>query len=236
MRNKDATGRLSMSHKFFNRKFCGFTLIELLVVIAIIALLVSILLPSLQTAKELAKDATCKINQRGLVQSMHMYCNDYDGAFPNDGAERSSGNLWFVVGEDYFGERGILHCPSCENYLASLSWLPGEKYQLDIGMNYRLLDKDGYPLAAHNLSELTNPANTMLTGDCSSPYADRSDYYILHTADGVWGWNELDNRHSKNTRSNIGYTDGHVSAQPDDLLDLSASFDNWDFWCGTEAP
>ena len=45
----------------------GFMLTELLVVIAIIALLVSILMPTLQKAKDLSKDLICATNQRALA-------------------------------------------------------------------------------------------------------------------------------------------------------------------------
>lgn len=62
----------------------GFTLIELLVVVAIIALLISILLPSLSRARELAKRAVCAANLRGIGQSMHIYANDNEEAFPQD--------------------------------------------------------------------------------------------------------------------------------------------------------
>jgi len=54
----------------------GFTLIELLVVVAIIALLISILLPSLSRARELAKRAVCASNMRGVGQGLHIYAND----------------------------------------------------------------------------------------------------------------------------------------------------------------
>jgi len=60
----------------------GFTLIELLVVVAIIALLISILLPSLSRARELAKRAVCSSNLRGIGQGMHIYANDNREWFP----------------------------------------------------------------------------------------------------------------------------------------------------------
>lgn len=65
-----------------NRRRRGFTLIELLVVVAIIALLISILLPSLSRARELAKRSVCASNLRGIGQSMHIYANDNLEWFP----------------------------------------------------------------------------------------------------------------------------------------------------------
>ena len=56
----------------------GFTLIELLVVIAIIGLLVSILVPSLRTAKQLAQQAVCKSNVRSISLAQVLYCSDND--------------------------------------------------------------------------------------------------------------------------------------------------------------
>ncbi len=60
----------------------AFTLIELLVVISIIAILVSILLPALAKARELANRAVCMANIRGIVQAMVTYAQSNDGGFP----------------------------------------------------------------------------------------------------------------------------------------------------------
>lgn len=63
----------------------GFTLIELLVVIAIISLLVSILLPSLQSAKTIAMRTMCQVNQKSISYCLNMYLDEYNQILPHYG-------------------------------------------------------------------------------------------------------------------------------------------------------
>ena len=60
----------------------GFTLIELLVVVAIIALLVSILLPAVGRARELAKRAICTSQLKGLSSAFAIYRSENHDLFP----------------------------------------------------------------------------------------------------------------------------------------------------------
>ncbi len=92
----------------------GFTLIELLVVVSIIALLVSILLPALNQAREQAKRAVDASNLHTIGISLHMYTGEYNGFFPP-----SYGGFWMnelsMFTSNYIiangGDRKTFYCP-----------------------------------------------------------------------------------------------------------------------------
>ena len=74
--------RLGRARENSPRTPMGFTLVELLVVIGIIALLISILLPSLNKARETANRVKCASNLRQIGQAILLYANENHGNYP----------------------------------------------------------------------------------------------------------------------------------------------------------
>jgi prepilin-type N-terminal cleavage/methylation domain-containing protein len=99
-----------------DRERSAFTLIELLVVVAIIALLISILLPSLSKAREQARTTLCMSRISQLTKSMLLYEGDY-GTPPFVG----------VGFENINKDKAYPHLNSSEMQLAKLeNWLYGD--------------------------------------------------------------------------------------------------------------
>lgn len=85
-----------------SRRVAAFTLIELLVVVAIIALLISILLPSLNRARQQARKVVCATNMRSLSQAAFTYAMEY-GVFPTTLSNWSPNYNTFQPGLDWLG-------------------------------------------------------------------------------------------------------------------------------------
>jgi prepilin-type N-terminal cleavage/methylation domain-containing protein/prepilin-type processing-associated H-X9-DG protein len=109
----------------------GFTLVELLVVIGIIAVLVGILLPTLNKARLAAQTVSCKSNLRQLVLATQMFASEHQSFLPqaeNNGSPRMQGwntrlgtrwdyadNLWsweYVLMKSLGKNKAVFQCPT----------------------------------------------------------------------------------------------------------------------------
>lgn len=125
----------------------GFTLIELLVVIAIIALLISILLPSLSRARELSKRLVCMSNIKGIGTSCKIYANDNSESFPippfdgsllaeDDMVEYTAPNHT-IAGETHPGQVGM------DRHEESFSLPPDASTQVSVTRAFWMLVRSG---------------------------------------------------------------------------------------------
>ncbi len=101
-----------------NESKAGFTLIELLVVVAIIAILASLLLPALASAKECGRIARCQGNEHQMGIALNLFLDD-SGAYPMSAMRvpvQGQRLAWFDLLSPYVGKtkwgQGVFKCPS----------------------------------------------------------------------------------------------------------------------------
>jgi prepilin-type N-terminal cleavage/methylation domain-containing protein/prepilin-type processing-associated H-X9-DG protein len=165
----------------------GFTLVELLVVIGIVAVMVSILLPSLGRAREAANQTKCLSNLRQLGMAFVMYTNENKGKFPYAARydiPRAEDFIWWqetpYLGRKmlFFRQSAIAHylshgsllkdyflCPSDDVQQRPAHDSGGGCYRYSYTMNYFLEDSPYDPVngyKAPRASTIRNGADKIL--------------------------------------------------------------------------
>lgn len=109
----------------------AFTLIELLVVIAIIALLLSVIVPSLKKAKETARAISCRSNLRQMTVACSTYSIENDGKIFPFGYTGDYG-YWFRNIAPYLGDRDFKENPRIDGSgVMKIGICPSTKIQTD---------------------------------------------------------------------------------------------------------
>jgi general secretion pathway protein G len=162
----------------------GFTLVELLVVIGIIGLLISILLPALNKARQQAQTIKCLSNLRQCGLATMMYANEHKFFMPYPTTTQGEQSLWFNCIDPYLqsmmanGRTGVAggrtytrfkQCPVYETFDQDISGLAQGKlkeYARSYKMNSMLRHNNPYSQA--RITEVKNSANFVYLGDGTS--------------------------------------------------------------------
>jgi len=165
----------------------GFTLVELLVVIGIIALLISILLPALNKARESAKALACLSNERQIATAIFMYAGENRQSLPNFSTYGSGveADYWYMKILPYLGAKlapsgqtdvGVYVCPSRSGPNAGTSdyGLSALDYGVNYGGDAGLINYANYPgnpqSGSVKLTKVRHPSQIFLLMDTSTSY------------------------------------------------------------------
>jgi prepilin-type N-terminal cleavage/methylation domain-containing protein len=223
----------AVSKRVLGARTVAFTLIELLVVVAILALLMSILLPALNGAREQGKAVVCQSNLRMLSVAVYMYAEDNKSYFPQWGLGHGSGEAkakysWLkTMGPEYGEVTKLLRCPADH----SPYWTqPGDQgkyrstsyaanlYLATVGASNPLWDRDAHDY--NRLDWIKQPCSTIFFCEL----AEQGDIAVAdHIHVDGWDGAYPDERSQAATelalgrhrgKEGYGFVDGHAEVLP----------------------
>jgi len=170
----------------------GFTLVELLIVIAIIALLTSLLLPSLTQVREHAKRVLCSHNLRQISLAMGLYVNAYDETYHPCAQDPVS------------SDPAAKNSYEATSYAYSMSFYHSPE-QIDTISSVSATYENPLPSVAQTASSVRRPFAKIFIGEWTS------NHNAVEQGKGWWCW--------VGTR-NFLFADGHVAYVPaEDILE-----------------
>lgn len=204
-----------------------FTLIELLVVISIIAILSSILLPSLSKARQTSRQTVCQSNLRQFGLAFNSYGQDYNGFYPAiselwppgylmDFQQTWCGKLWTYIGyknEDYNSTNNSFTAKSLRSNVYQCPIMRAEKIGVTmaggaaINQTYISYGLNSSPMGSSQWKKpvsslvVKKPSSCALLNESSYYAADFDTYW-----NSSWGYGVVPH----NLGENVLYFDGHV--------------------------
>lgn len=198
----------------------AFNLTELITTIAIIAILISLLLPTLAKARERGRTVACVNNLRQLNAGWLAYAYDNVGDLPlntglvlpsawvlgNVKLDTTSSNIEAGVIYPYCKSLGVYHCPADHSTIEGTDQLRFRSYSMSVWINGD--DVNAQP-AISKLSQFLDPgpARTFVFADEHEGSIDNGSIFVFAPPRYIWiNWPAI--RH--NGAGALSFADGHV--------------------------
>jgi len=212
----------------------AFTLVELLIVVAIIAILVTVLVPSLGRVRRMTQSVLCLSNLRQFVIAAHNYARDYNEHYPPAYSFKTNGTLvsyaWdYTSTRDWstrppttrvragllWSQRDVGEIHQCPSFRGAHNWLDDPHTGYNYNTSY-IGHGSGESIAQSAcMGDVKRPAETALFGDgeyasgankfMRAPLPNPGDAGFSGRYAGTQGYRHLD-------KTNVGFCDGHAAS------------------------
>lgn len=220
------------------KRLNAFTLVELLVVISIIAVLLAILMPSLQKAREQAKKVVCSSNMRQMGVALQCYMQDSDSRLPDSSCYITDPNqYWLKILSKYLKQNLLFKCPA-DTAKDFVDW------------NRPLAEQTEKRWSSFALNGLLDSKCPRYGGRFNKTKLIPKPQYCIYVSESPSSWTSYDHIHPEqwasvqeakgkiaydrhNKKSNYLFADGHAQ-----MLEIEKTF-SWPgecFWFPEAAP